>query len=223
MSALHTSLPDVSTRSGRIGTLTAGIRLLLQNGFTNPFHPDIATLGSHYAPLGAALARIQPHSHRANQLHRLLQDELQADLTAQLNSLSSSQLPQDIFTHRRQQLWTWAARWAPSRRRIGLTGLRIQDVTFKAPQDVSCALCSHWAPVFTATPVDLDAARRFLDAHARHLPTPSAALFRADDLGWATLLRALPNSAPGPDGIPYAALRNAPANLREAISSIYTS
>ena len=117
------------------------------------------------------------------------------------------QLKSQIQAARRQQ-----SIWFRSSRRLVLFGIRVSSSSeaseiISDPDGVQAALQEHWQPVYGTTGVDQDAAWKFLGVYKRQnghkFNFDCLNLPDADD--FKHIIKRAKNSAPGPNGIPYAA------------------
>ena len=99
--------------------------------------------------------------------------------------------------------------WLPLGSKFCLSGVRIGSNLDGSPRIVTepreraAALSKHWASVFSVTrPINAQQAQQVLNQHAK--PFDFSAVTPPDIDDYARVLRSLPHSAPGPDGIPYA-------------------
>jgi hypothetical protein len=107
-----------------------------------------------------------------------------------------------------------------------LTAVRAADgQTRTDPAGMAAALADHWRGVFTRRPTHTDAVELWL-AEAHRLQPPRPADW-ADTRHWslrredsATALQRAGDSAAGPDGIPYSALRRAGPVMLEAMYEV---
>ena len=96
-------------------------------------------------------------------------------------------------------------------RSTGLAAVQRSDGTVVTdPEEMATALREHWAEVFTARPRDGALLSRWMAEEfpeGSGLPPLSDARWRVRRRDVARAIALSPNSAPGPDGIPYAAWR----------------
>ena len=84
-----------------------------------------------------------------------------------------------------------------------LQGVRLPNGEVVRDETAEAALATGWAPTFAAKARTAPLGRAFLDEYGKRLDLsgirdPSLASFEA-------LLKRVPSSAPGPDGVPFAA------------------
>ena len=131
-------------------------------------------------------------------------------------------LPEYERTRRRGGLARWAAQWSPNRRKTGgLAGVRKEDGSITTDPETACQeLGAFWASTFTEKPIDQRGAKEFLRKWAVQLPTIQWELGEDE---FAKVLSKTGDTAPGPDGIPYAAWRGAPKEVTKLLFQAYTS
>jgi endonuclease/exonuclease/phosphatase family metal-dependent hydrolase len=109
--------------------------------------------------------------------------------------------------------------WGRTRRRLTLSALLGPDgAPILDDSEATAALCAAWAPTFSNTNFDEVGAARLLLHAAPPLdisPTPM------DLVEFSNLVARTGNSAAGPDGISYAAWRNAPAICTQGLHELY--
>ena len=88
------------------------------------------------------------------------------------------------------------------------------------PEDACEKLGSFWADTFKAKPIDKAAAGSFLQKWAVQLPTIQ---WELDEEQFGSVLSQTGDAAPGPDGISYAAWRNAPKEIINILFQAYKS
>ena len=94
--------------------------------------------------------------------------------------------------------------WAPLGGRMSLTAVRLGDEIISNPQDVAAALGQGWAKTFAVAPViDEHRAKVYLDEYAVPLDFTSCTVPSRESI--AHMINKMSHSAPGPDGLPYAA------------------
>ena len=107
--------------------------------------------------------------------------------------------------------------WSPFNSRLVLNGITTNETTVTTPAGIATALADAWRPVFANPPkVDVVEAKKYLEEHAVPLDftrfkVPSTETFD-------NLLSKIQHSAPGPDGIPYAAWQKSGAAGRRTLS-----
>ena len=118
----------------------------------------------------------------------------------------------------------WAQRFSLKGHRVGLRNLcGLDGSPLPDPQDQATAFIAHWQPRFQEKPIHRAALRHFR-THVQRLPDhmreyqdymPTFAMF-------VDHIRQLKDTAPGPDGIPYAAWRYAPEEVLHQLYFIIT-
>jgi hypothetical protein len=100
-----------------------------------------------------------------------------------------------------------AAVWAPRRKTLrNMVILNAEGLPAEDSAAAAAILHQHWKPTFTAKPIDQEAC----DTILHHTVTvPCDITWRLDFNSFSVMLLLTPNSAPGPDGITYAALKKA--------------
>ena len=127
--------------------------------------------------------------------------------------------PEYSKTKRLSVLATWAARWSPTRKRAGLSGLRDADGKPVHDHDVCFDLVSnHWGLQFSGSSIDESKAKDFLQQWARRIPRVQWQLTYD---AFLSLLDGLHDSAPGPDGLPYSAWKFVPNSIRGLLYGAY--
>ena len=96
--------------------------------------------------------------------------------------------------------------WAPfSRKAVTVAIVRVDGVVADSPLDQAEALTAHWGKVFSRKGTCATTMQNFLETHAIPIDLRDVAMPTPGDIG--VFLRSARYSAPGPDGIPYAAWR----------------
>ncbi len=105
--------------------------------------------------------------------------------------------------------------WWPRKRRIQLSGLRLETPgasvpnILTSPYEVQTTLRDHWAPVYAIRPIDLDAAHKLLGVYRRRneakIEFEDVQLPDTDD--YEDCITSARHSAPGRNGLPYIAWR----------------
>ena len=95
--------------------------------------------------------------------------------------------------------------WSPFHKKLRIAGIRIGNGTVRSTSGMIEAQARHWGPVFNEQPFDEIDADRFLSNYSPRfdftgIPPPSSSSFRV-------FLSHARHSAPGVDGLPYAAWR----------------
>lgn len=99
--------------------------------------------------------------------------------------------------HRLKKLWSTVGR------RLSLQGIRCEGGRIvTSPEEQNSVLREHWSPVFTKKPHDLQAAEELVASVPRP-PPPLLPFPSSDDI--MRFLCFATSTAPGPDGLPYAA------------------
>ena len=112
-------------------------------------------------------------------------------------------------------------RWANKGRKVSLQGARDPGGNvISDPNAAAEVFISHWGKVAEEKTIDVQKAREFLKMHMRKIPMFQTVLkFEA----FVTMIRELPDSACGPDGIPYSAWRHAPTQALYILYRLYCS
>jgi hypothetical protein len=133
---------------------------------------------------------------------------------------SIKNLPEYDRERRQRGLARWAAKWSPKQRKaMGLAGVRMQNGSITTDPDEACKeLGSYWADTFAEKPIDTKAAERFLQQWAVQLPSIS---WELDQAQFMKVIASTADTAPGPDGVPYAAWRNAPKEVLQILFDVY--
>ena len=98
--------------------------------------------------------------------------------------------------------------WSPFSSRLVLAGIRVEDEVIHNPAGIVEALSSTWSPTFAVEPqIDLDKAKQYLADHA--VPLDFSDVTMPTKENFESMLRKIKHSAPGPDGLPYAAWKAA--------------
>jgi hypothetical protein len=120
---------------------------------------------------------------------------------------------------RKEGLRRKAAAWATTRRTS--KALAILDSTglpAASPHEGTRLLRQHWGPVFKSKPHSVSE-MSFYDAYIQK--APSDIDWHMDFEEFRSLLMAMDDSAPGPDGLPYSALQHAPASIHLFLYKCY--
>ena len=150
-------------------------------------------------------------------LHTVLTNHL-TDITnnfykAEATNIEASDLPDD---QKRRQLAVVRRRaecWSRVQRRLVLHSVLRDDGTPYPDTAASAnALAEHWAPTFACTGIESDDAADELMRHI--LPIPPGVQFQITEDEFNEICDRTANSAPGPDGVPYAAWRAASRTVR---------
>ena len=111
--------------------------------------------------------------------------------------------------------------WATRNRKVSLQGARnITGEVIDDPDEAAKQFVEHWKKVAEAKIVDKAGAREFLKQNMRKLPEFRSVLTFDE---FVLIVSELPDSACGPDGIPYAAWRHAPTDALWALYRLYCS
>lgn len=116
----------------------------------------------------------------------------------------------------------WAATWSPKRRHVSrLAGVRQTNGAVTTDPDEACKeLGTFWANTFAKKPVDAKFADEFLRRWAVKLPSIDWKLTEEE---FIKVIRSTGDTAPGPDGVPYAAWREAPKALLQTLYKAYVA
>jgi hypothetical protein len=111
--------------------------------------------------------------------------------------------------------------WATRGRKISLQGARDQlgDV-ISDPDRAADSFIRHWKAVAEEKTIDLQAARIFLKQYMRKIPNFRAVLSFEE---FVEIVRKLPDTACGPDGVPYSAWRHASNQALFVLYRLYCS
>ena len=119
----------------------------------------------------------------------------------QLESEGESEDPD--FGKRRDGLMKKLALHNPWKRKLGIEAVRTQDGTpIFEESEVNAYLANHWGSQFVEKGIDADQARQFVSDNAVEFPEMQLILCFGI---FIEMVGALKKSAPGPDGVPYAA------------------
>ena len=111
--------------------------------------------------------------------------------------------------------------WATKGRKVSLQGARdLSGNVISDPEEAAEVFIAHWRKVAERKPIDVQKAREFLKLHMRKLPVFRTVLTFEE---FMEMIRELPDSACGPDGIPYAAWRHAPTHALRILYHLYCS
>ena len=111
--------------------------------------------------------------------------------------------------------------WATRNRKTSLQAARDeQGNLIDDPEQAAGQFISHWKKVAETKIIDKKAAQTFLLENMRKIPSFRVVL---DFEEFVTIVRGLPDSACGPDGIPYAAWRNASERVIYRLYLLYCS
>jgi hypothetical protein len=134
----------------------------------------------------------------------LLADLANVDICDMLRALDSDpKTAQWRKVGKREALRRRAAVWSPRRKTSSTFWiLRPDGNAASSHEEAASLLRSHWAPVFREPDYDAEAATEILQC-VQLAPSDFDWDFTFDS--FATILHRMPDSAPGPDGIPYSA------------------
>ena len=111
--------------------------------------------------------------------------------------------------------------WATRNRKASLRGARDEAGNVICdPDQAATMLTSHWAQVASEKIIDKRAARKFLREHMRRIPSFRTVLTFIE---FKCIIQELPDSACGPDGIPYSAWRHASVQAVLILYRMYCS
>ena len=111
--------------------------------------------------------------------------------------------------------------WATRGRKASLQGARDQTgAVISDPDQAADAFVAHWKEVAEEKRVDKQAARQFLSQYMRRIPSFRVILTFEEFL---TIVRGLPDSACGPDGIPYSGWKHASDGAVYVLYRLYCS
>jgi len=129
-------------------------------------------------------------------------------------------LPEYEREHRQSGLARGAAKWSnKSRKAAGLAGVRLKDGSITTDPETACTeLGSFWAGTFTEKPINKKLADKSLKLWAAKLPPIVWELCEEEFL---KVVAATGDTAPGPDGVPYAAWRKAPREILLILFNAY--
>ena len=134
--------------------------------------------------------------------------------------LQMQSLPEYQKTKEMNKLLRWSIKWAPKGRRTQLQAIRRSDGTVtQDPDEAMDILIEHWSGTFAEQPVDIKLALKFLKEHAVPLPSINWTLTFEQ---FCKVVKRMLNSAPGPDGLPYAVWQCCPEMYRRVLYIVYT-
>ena len=107
------------------------------------------------------------------------------------------------FFSRTLTLARLASLWTPFNKKVILSGLICSTGVTRGPDAIVAGLGQQWAPTFAAKVFDVRAAEDFLRAHPCSYSFVDAGV--PNIANYLEYIRHAKHSAPGPDGIPYAA------------------
>ena len=109
-----------------------------------------------------------------------------------------------IVVRNQASLHRAAKLWSPLESRVTLTAVRTEAGIITDAPGKAKALADGWAPTFAQViPVDEVAAQAYLELHA--VPLEWSSCSPPTSAQFELILAKMPHSAPGPDGLPYAA------------------
>ena len=107
--------------------------------------------------------------------------------------------------------------WLPFSSRMVLTAVQVDDKAINDPEGIGAALSEGWSRTFAVAPsIDTAQAQHYLETHA--VPMDFSKCKPPTKAQVAELINKLPDSAPGPDGLPYSAWK---AGGAESIDTTY--
>ena len=133
---------------------------------------------------------------------------MQESLSRLRSDLESVQgLPEYQKDQRRNSVNRLMSFWATRGRKVSLQGARDQaGNVISNPDEAADSFIKHWKAVAEEKLIDVHAARSFLAQHMRKMPSFRTVLSFED---FVEIVRSLPDTACGPDGVPYSAWRHA--------------
>ena len=156
---------------------------ILKDGAGNPL-----TIGS--AVFNALLDEYLENTHRQ------IQTEMQS-LQDKRHQLTDFEV-----AHRKHHLWKRLQRMMPGNS-VDLTALRRPNGSATSNQvEMAELLTEHWQKVFDEQPTDAAKRRTWIRENCHYEPIPELEAFPTMELV-DNILKKLPKSAPGPDGIPF--------------------
>lgn len=137
-------------------------------------------------------------------------EQLSRNISSAPNENRKRQLKSRLQAARRLQTVFWS-----NGRMLKVLGVRVvgadgSERVLTSPAEVQEALKDHWEPVYSAQPIDLEAAERFLGVYANR----NRGRFSFSDLSipgqeeFEVVISKCHDSATGPDGIPYSAYKS---------------
>ena len=130
-------------------------------------------------------------------------------------------LPEYEKLQKRSAIKRLMDQWATKNRKASLQGARDEaGHVVNNPDKAAEVFISHWRKVAEEKHIDKQLAREFLSRHMRKIPQFRTVLTFVEFL---ELVRGLPDSACGPDGIPYSAWRRAPEKAVGVLFRLYCS
>ena len=134
--------------------------------------------------------------------------QLQTEIAAAESLIVKKQLKSRLQCARRMQGVFWK-----TGERLKLAGIKVrdsegQDTVVTSPQAVQLSLSSHWGPVYSKKPCDMNAAKTLMRIYRnRHtdliIGFAECVLPRKDN--YIAIIKKVKDSACGPDGLPYSA------------------
>jgi endonuclease/exonuclease/phosphatase family metal-dependent hydrolase len=192
-------------------------------------HWAIVLLRARQAGDTAACARAMRHYPSLRELPlqdddtaltTLIADLARKSIAEQLRDISADPLISEMKkVAKKETLRRKAAAWAPLRRTSKTMAIiDIHGAPSTSPSAGVELLKKHWKPTFAGTSID-ESPMLFFAPYIQAAP---------DDIAWEVtydefdnLLMAMGDSAPGPDGIPYIALQQAPEDIHRFLYSCY--
>ena len=80
-------------------------------------------------------------------------------------------MPEYAQVQERSNLQRWLSKWNPAKKSVGLAAIRSSSGDpLTCGVDAARELCRHWAPVFDAKPIDIEAANKLINESATPIP-----------------------------------------------------
>ena len=155
------------------------------------------------------------------QIRKVLQSSMQMSLEEKQEELDSLvHLTEYEKKSRQQTMAEKVAQWSPKRRKAGIQGILDKDGNLiSSPEEARTCLIGHWANVFEDKHIDTEKAETFLRRHSKPFHVDNwiveKSVFRETVMKCA-------HSAPGPDGIPYAAWQGCMEICLDALYDCFT-
>ena len=115
-------------------------------GWREKAYKAVPQLRSCHGPDGSAERR---------KAHDFLMDAIQKTCEERLDCIKRLALPVHVRRERNDRIRKRMQQWAPKRKFVGIALVHHNSVDSQ-PSQVAAGLVEHWAPVFTARPVDED-------------------------------------------------------------------
>ncbi|CAK0888071.1 unnamed protein product, partial [Prorocentrum cordatum] len=153
------------------------------------------------------LLRVFEFLQVSSELHRSISEREQAEIRASLTRVQSESQKRKL--KRRLRAVVQRSRlWSPFDRRVSLRGVPCGDGVCTEPGKMVEVLSRHWSSVFSKKQIDSKSAQRYFDRFGvspdlMNLPPPPLRSVKK-------CIQGLEHSAPGPDGLPFAAWQGHP-------------